>query len=116
MIKGRVNLCPDVLRLIFVKVNADSLKRCVGLGKDETAVEEKQPSKLLSVCHVSISSSRKSWKHQFLISRRLFTSNSIIARLFSSFFAAIVNNMCQAPVLGTEYSKSYGSRLIGRRS
>ena len=41
MIKGRVNLCPDVLRLIFVKVNADSLKRCVGRGKDETAVEGK---------------------------------------------------------------------------
>ena len=45
-----------------------------------------------------LSSRRKSWKYQFLNSRCLF----------SSFFAAIVNDLCQAPDLGTEYSSPVG--------
>ena len=36
--KGRVNVCPWVLRCMFVKENADSLKGRVGLGSEETAV------------------------------------------------------------------------------
>ena len=36
--KGRVIFCPGVLRCTFVKVNAASLKKRVGRGRDEIAV------------------------------------------------------------------------------
>ena len=38
LMKGRVKLCPGVLRCVFVKVKADSLKGRAGRGREETAV------------------------------------------------------------------------------
>ena len=35
--KGRVNLCPGVLRCVFVKVKAERLKGRVGRDRDEIA-------------------------------------------------------------------------------
>ena len=35
--RGRVNLCPGLLRCVFVKVKAKRLKERVGRGRDEIA-------------------------------------------------------------------------------
>ena len=46
----------------------------------------------------------------------LCTSNSVVARLFSSLFADIVKDFSQADFLGTAHSNYCGSVLVGRRS